>query len=162
VQYLTEEEADAWLFNNKVRKDDFIHNEEYTKFDFKIPPDSGIKNFIAKQISNLLKDEKIFLYITEHGIWSSAENMELFNGYRKYLGIEQNIYKRPAHVFDENENIEFYCILTMILYFVWGGILINESKQVIIVISHDEFIDIYIKKDYKKEFISTLIPIFKE
>jgi hypothetical protein len=159
---LTNKESDCWLVNNGVNEDRLIHDDQYLKFVYSIPVDSGVKNYIAKKLSTILKNEKVFFRITDFGVFSASENRELFHGYRRSLGVEQEIHEKPAHIFNEDENIELYCILSMVLFFIWGGIIANESKQIVIYISHDEFIDIYIRRNGSKDIIETVKSIFSD
>jgi hypothetical protein len=159
---LTNKESDCWLANNGVNENHLIHDDQYFRFVYSIPVDSGVKNYIAKRLSAIFEKEKVFLRITDFGVFSASENRELFHGYRRSLGVEQEIHEKPAHIFDEGENIELYCILSMVLYFIWGSIVVNESKQIIIYISHDEFIDIYIRRNCNRDIIEAVKSIFTD
>ncbi|GHV57506.1 hypothetical protein AGMMS49579_23470 [Spirochaetia bacterium] len=154
------EEIKEWLDKNYTNK--IFQN--YKKIISKsIPVDAGIKNYISKSISSLLNNEECMLYIHEHGIWPSCENMELFDGYRKSIGINEELYEKPVHIIATNENIELYCLLTMVLYFFWGCIIMSNNENIIIEISHDECIDIYFKNGYNnEEFITKINEIMKE
>ena len=71
-----------------------------------IPVDSGKKNCLAKKIAGIFNECETLLYINEYGIWPSCENMYLFDGYRKSIGIDEKIYEKPSHIIKSNENIE--------------------------------------------------------
>lgn len=159
MMVLSKKESDTWIIKNRIDEEYLIHDDQYVKMVFKIPVDSGVKNYIAKQLTNTIKGERIFLRIKDYGIFSSAENRELFHGYRKSLGIEQEIHEKPGHIFEPHENLELYCIISMIFYFIWSGVLSTESKEIIVFISHEEFLDIYIKKK-KRDIISKVRKTF--
>ena len=143
---MSKEETINWLSERDIIEDNIFNNYEL-KLSEQLPIDSGAKNYLAKEISSALNKNDVLLYINEYNIWPSCENMHLFDGYRKSIGIENEIYEKPSHIINENETIEFYCILGMILYFSMGCIIIPiENQNEIIRISHDEYIDLYIKK----------------
>ena len=116
----------------------------------KIPVDSGKKNCLAKKIAEIFNEDETLLYIHEYGIWPSCENMYLFDGYRKSIGIDEKIHEKPSHILKQNENTALYCLVDMVLYFFMGCVITKtENPDKIIFISHDECIDIYTKNGTK-------------
>jgi hypothetical protein len=159
---MSQKETLDWLKKHDINEKNILENYEL-KLSEHIPIDSGRKNYLSKEIAAFFDKNEILLYINEFGIWPSSENMYLFDGYRKSIGIENKIYEKPSHIINKNENIEFYCILDMILYFFMGCMIIPiENQNEIITISHDEFIDIYEKKgEHKSIIINGLKNIIK-
>ena len=159
MRTLTHEEARFWMVNKSVDLENVEYNSIKTKT---IPKDSGRRNSIAKMISALEYGNECLLYIDEYGIWPSSENMELFEGYRKSIGIDESLWEKPGHLIAASERTELYCLLCLILYFCWGSFLISEKAVEIIRISHDECIDVYVKGDILKgnTFISKFNAIF--
>jgi hypothetical protein len=157
VKIFTKEEAEIWMKNKSVDLTEYalIQSE-------KIPNDSGRKNYISKEISNFKYGKECLLYINEYGIWPSSENMDLFNGYRKSIGINESLPEKPAHLINASENKELYCLLCMVLYFCWGAFLIPENTNEIIRVSHDEYIEVLVKGDISKRnnFTSEFSSIF--
>jgi hypothetical protein len=94
--------------------------------------------------------------------------MYLFDGYRKSIGIDEKVYEKPTHIIKSNksnENIELYCLLDMILHFFMGCVIMNtKNTDEIIFISHDEFINVYTKKDTKiiMNSMKKIMEIFKK
>jgi len=153
METMTENETLIWLFKHNIDNENFINNYEL-KLSKKISVDSGFKNYLAKEIASIYNENNILLYINEFGIWPSCENMYLFDGYRKSIGINNNISEKPSHIISQNENIELYCILGMILYFFMGCIIIPINNQnEIINISHDEYLEVYIKHGIETNII---------
>jgi hypothetical protein len=146
---MDENETINWF---KINGIDIRHiSEDYKSVLFEeIPVDLGKKNYLAKKIAEIFKKDETLLYINEYGIWPSCENMYLFDGYRKSIGIDEKIYEKPSHIIKSNENIELYCLLNMILYFFMGCVIMKtENTDEIIFISHDEYIKVYTKNDTK-------------
>jgi len=161
VRTLTHKEVKLWMIHNSVDLNKVGYNRIQTKT---IPNDSGKKNYIAREISNIEYGNECLLYIDGYGIWPSSENIELFKGYRKSIGIGESLAEKPAHLIARSEKTELYCLLCMVLYFCWGAILIPESANEIIRISHDECIDILLKENIleKNTFLSEFNAIFRE
>lgn len=79
------------------------------------------------------------LLITDWSIFPSGENINLFDGYRRSLGILDPLHVAPGHIFsDDAEADAIECILLLCLYFFWDALLI--VRDVSIEISHDEWI----------------------
>ena len=150
---MSKEETIIWLSERDIIEDNIFNNYEL-KLSEQLPIDSGVKNYLAKEIASIFNKNEVLLYINEFGIWPSSENMYLFDGYRKSIEIESKIYEKPSHIIGENENIEFYCILGMILYFYMGYMIIPiKNQDEIIRISHDEFIEVYTKNETNENII---------
>jgi len=165
MKALTKEEANSWIINKAIILDEMKSFVGFTHVQSEIiPNDSGKKNYISKEISNLNYGKECLLYIDEYGIWPSTENMELFNGYRKSIGINENLWEKPAHLITITEKTELYCLLCMVLYFSWGAFLISENANEIIRISHDEYIELLLKGDMVKKdvFASEFTTIFNK
>ena len=89
------------------------------------------------------------LWINEFGVWPSSENMELFNGYRGYLGERRSLLEAPGHVFGAGDLVALQCLTALSLYFSWDAFLVEGSQQLVCVLSHDEIMDIYVNDDHR-------------
>jgi len=125
---------------------------------FKIASDSGTKTNISRAIGAFVANCSCesLLWINEYGIWPSCEDANLFNGFRRSLGENEPVYIKPGHLFRIEDIDNIQSIIAMILYFVWGAFIVTESKDIVIRISHDEYIDIYSNKDIDVSFIKNL------
>jgi hypothetical protein len=89
-----------------------------------IPPDSARKTALSRVLASMFsEDEEALLWITEFGIWPSAEDWNLFDGFRLSLGEAQAVHERPAHLFSKAELKAVGSLVAMILYFCLGAIL---------------------------------------
>ncbi len=135
------------------------------KTTYHIDPDSGAKTMLAKGIATAFSEfGETMVWIDEWGIWPSAENWHLFNAFRESLGepkvvLEETgdvftrregedapIWDRPGHLFLPDDLHEMTSLLSLVLYFVWGAIVVSSSAELILRISHDEWIDLYAKE----------------
>jgi len=139
--------------NNSLSIPDFAISHS-----FKITDDSGTKTNISRAIGTLVTNYSYesLLWINEYGIWPSCEDVNLFNGFRRSLGENEPIYIKPGHLFRIEDIDNIQSIIAMILYFVWGAFIITESKDIVIRISHDEYIDIYSNEDIDISFLKNL------
>ncbi len=107
-----------------------------------IPPDSGAKTSIARQLANaLLPHSDTFLYIRGWMVWPSAEHFDLFDGYRRSLGEKRELGEAPVHLFTTGEESTFTSILAMSLYFVWDVEIFDDRGSVLVTFSHDEWME---------------------
>ncbi len=137
---------------------------------YHIDPDSGAKALLAKAIASHFSEfGESMVWIDEWGIWPSAEIWHLFNAFRESLGeprvvIEEvgdvftrregendPLSERPGHLFLPGDVHEMASLLALVLYFVWGAVVVSSSGELIFRISHDEWIDVYAKGEADRE-----------
>jgi len=110
---------------------------------FAIPVDSGRKTALSRVLLSFFDtDEEALLWIDEFGIWPSSEDRYLFEGFRRFLGERSPLHEKPGHIFSKDDLDAMRSIVAMTLYFVWGGIMCSPAKDLIIRMSHDEFISV--------------------
>jgi len=159
-------ESNIWLGDRGIE----ISNESLAAFGYDkvasyvIPIDSGKKTFISKVITSFFSEdaEALFL-INEFGIWPTAENWGLFNGFRKSIGEICPLPEKPGHIFSRQEIDTIFSLLSMTLYFYWGAIMFSPAKNLLIKVSHDEIIEVFTnKKIYVEKELNELNEILKE
>jgi len=126
---------------------------------YPIPVDSGRKTVISRTIASFFDTEaESLLWIDEYGIWQSCEDWNLFNGFRKSLGEESPLYEKPGHLFSRKDLASISSLLAMTLYFCCGAVIVKADKSLLIRISHDEILDIFIPKEatFPKEIIERI------
>ncbi|MCP4269371.1 MAG: hypothetical protein GY777_28005 [Candidatus Brocadiaceae bacterium] len=110
---------------------------------YRIPIDSGKKTALAKVIGRIFEDEgESLLWIDEFGIWPSSENWNLFFNFRKSIGETCPLHEKPGHLFSKTDIDEAVSLLSLVLYFYWGVVLIPKSLKFLLRISHDEVISV--------------------
>jgi len=108
-----------------------------------IPKDSGPKVGLARIIANTYLDRgPALLWITETGIYSSAEHMDLFVRYRRSYGESRSIADAPIHIFESDEDRDgFISLLCLGLFFYWDMETISLDRSLAMTISHDEWLE---------------------
>ena len=128
-----------------------------------IPVDSGHKTALSRAIVSFFDaDEEALLWIDEFKIWPSAEDWYLFNGFRQFLGEPGSLSEKPGHIFSKNDLDAVGSLVAMVLYFCSGAILFSPAKGLAIRISHDEFIDIYVRDQKDAPIITEKLKPFLE
>jgi|SRR6266540_2885714 len=146
MQIIDKNEIMIWLDKRKLldHRGELLHTEFTELSQYKFPVDSGKKTALSKTIASFFDtDSEALLWINEFGIWPSSEDINLFNGFRRSLGEFSALTVKPGHIFSSNDLETIGSLLSMILYFCWGAVLVSTSKNLIIKISHDEIIDIF-------------------
>ena len=117
---------------------------------FSMPVDTGRKTALARSICHSLDvTSPGLLWITAWGIFPSSENVETFNGYRRSLGEDRDIYNAPGHVFDQADLKQLESIFGLALYFYWDASLFEGTGDVLIRTSHDEYFTVFAKEEEK-------------
>ncbi len=108
-----------------------------------LPKDSGAKVALARVIANtFLERGPALLWITEFGIWSSAEHMDLFDKYRLSSGEKRTVADAPVHLFDSTDDQDaFISFLCLCLFFIWGFEIISLDRSIAMTVSHDEWLE---------------------
>jgi hypothetical protein len=109
---------------------------------------------LGRQLLDIHRGDGLF-WITDWGAYPNLGNMELFYGYRKYLGENRLLIEVPGHTFNAEERTTLESLLHMSLYFFWDSILLWKDWDTVIVTSNDEFVDVYARTQKTLE-------IFKE
>jgi|SRR5215203_1167499 len=117
--------------------------EEYAhRTTYRLPVDTGKKTALARHlVAELNTALPGILWITGWGIFSSSENMALFDGYRRSIGEYRALYDAPGHIFTESDRVHIECIVDLAMYFYWDASLF-DAGGIWIETSHDEFFSI--------------------
>lgn len=111
---------------------------------YPIPSDSAKKTVLSRIVASLFdSDREALLWINEYGIWPSAEDWTLFSGFRAHLGEESSLHEKPGYLFSNKDVDLVSSILALVLYFVWGALLISPDKRFLVRISHDEVLETF-------------------
>ncbi|HET7441924.1 MAG TPA: hypothetical protein VFJ47_11535, partial [Terriglobales bacterium] len=109
-----------------------------------VPSDSGRKTALARLLSSVFTEKlEGLLWIRDWSAFPSSANLDLFYGYRKYLGDERLLIDAPCHIFSSGDTDSVQSLLCMSLYFYWDTVLVASDWDVVVTTSNDEFIDLY-------------------
>jgi hypothetical protein len=156
MEFLTKAQVSRWLSGNGW---EYLNAEGWRRqflrrLCYRLPKDTGSKTVLGRQLLDIHHGDGLF-WITDWGAYPNLGNMELFYGYRKYLGENRLLIEVPGHTFNAEERATLESLLHMSLYFFWDSILLWKDWDTVIVTSNDEFIDVYARTQQTLE-------IFKE
>jgi len=125
---------------------------------YAIPADSGRKTALSRLIAYLLLGRAdACIYVSGWGVWRSAENLDLFYGYRRSIGESRPLIEAPFHLFERSEEPSFVSILCLVLYFVWDAWVFDIGGKTLVKISHDEWLEVRADDvESRKEFAAEL------
>jgi hypothetical protein len=143
VKILTSPECEEWLASRygSSELDDALAQRFRDPRVFQLPAGVHRRTAVAHALVEALDPTAPgLLWITAWGIFPGAENLALFDGYRRSLGENRPLHEAPGHVFDGASIEEIECILDLSLYFFWDATLLAEGTAA--RISHDEWIEL--------------------
>jgi hypothetical protein len=149
MKILSTEEANSFLRSSSV--DETIRTIRQgtllTSGPYAIPQDAGVKTALARQFADFLLGNfgEIILCLSGWKIWPSAENIDLFDGYRKSIGETRPVWEAPIHVFTRGEKSVFTSILNLGLFFYWDIEIFDSDSNVLFTFSHDEWMEFCLK-----------------
>lgn len=144
VTILTREECEQWLASRYGdRSIDGALAAAFTKSNtFDLPADAHARTTLARSIVRAVSTSGGgLLWITAWGIFPSAQNMTLFDGYRASLGENRSLMDAPGHGFGEDDSDEVESVLDLALYFFWDATLFAGTTAV--RVSHDEWLEVH-------------------
>jgi hypothetical protein len=145
MQIITAAECEEWV--KATLGSDFGHTlfELYYPHaaTFQLPADVHTRTVLARTLTYSIDTSQCGLFwITAWGIFPSAENTRLFDGYRRSLGEARDIRLAPGHVFDASDLDEIECLLDLALYFFWDAVIF-VGQGAAVQFSHDEWLSIH-------------------
>ncbi len=148
MKFLTLKEGQEWLKKYGFGETRSLKVGDLARFESRIsyllPKDSGAKTNLAGYLAIFLEGE-CFFWITEHEIWPSSDNKDLFYAYRGSIGEYGTIDEVPCHVFEKTDKIALKNLISLVLYFFYDVVMIKKFSDCIVVIylSHDEIIEVF-------------------
>jgi hypothetical protein len=79
------------------------------------------------------------LWITEHNVWQSSENLHLYYKLRQSYNEYRALGDAPGHHFMHFEEADLATFIDLVIQFRWSGFLFGSAK-IYMTISHDEWI----------------------
>lgn len=111
-----------------------------TSRQFELPADSGQRISLCKsQLEQLDFSFGHLVWITEWGIWPSAERMHIFDRFRQSYGENRILIEAPCAVFDAGEDEDLISYVTLAALFLWDVWVISVGAKQWVFYSHDEF-----------------------
>lgn len=149
MKIMTFEEGERWLGSAGVksyqnRQQDFPKHTS----TFCLPKDSGAKTALARLIVHeVFANKATVLLLKETGVWDSSENPYLFTKFREAVSDDKNTKYEPFddypfHYAEVSEAEAMEGLVALALYFIWDVTLFDRECEMLIRISHDEWIEI--------------------
>jgi hypothetical protein len=124
---------------------------------YRISPDAGRKIALAKMLAQYLTCDPIgvAVWIRDHGRWPSSECPEMYYAFRRQYGDHRTLQEAPLHVFSPIDKLALECVAAFVLLFFWDSLIIDSNRNLVIVTSHDEALDVYCDSQYEIEQLAS-------
>jgi hypothetical protein len=147
MQFLTDTEAASWSrgrsmlmpFGDRPERQPRLVPQQYA-----VPESAtrlyALSSYIATVATH---SDSCLLWITEYGVWPSAENMHAYYRLRESYGDHRLLHEAPAHLCLKHEREDLATLLWLALLFGWDAYLFSDSDHLAVFFSHDEFLECY-------------------
>jgi hypothetical protein len=99
---------------------------------------------IARSVASWLAEApSVFLWLTEWGIWSRWEDMNLYYRLRRSYGDLRALHEAPGHVFLDFERADLISFLGLVIGYGWGGYLMAGPASPRATFSHDGWMRVW-------------------
>jgi len=143
VIIITAAECRQWIHDYRPDVSQQQATKDQITLAYAVPKDSGVKTCLAHSVvAEMSFAQAGLLWITGWGIFPSAENRDLFEGYRKSLGEQRPLHVAPGHVFNDCDRSSVEALLVLCFYFYWDVSLVEGDAGMIIKASHDEWVEV--------------------
>ena len=145
MQFLTKAECAAWAVKEGFRFPESPKHQDLDKLGFRTirfatPGDAGARVALARILWNSLSDRaERLLWMTDWGVWSSAEHMPLYRTLRQAFGDERRLIDAPGHLFQLGEDDNGLSVFVVAALFFWDVYLLGTGGDFAAFLSHDEF-----------------------
>jgi hypothetical protein len=108
---------------------------------YSAPLNSGVQIALSKLFAYLmLGDSPVCLYITGWGV--ATEHLDLFAGYRSFLGEQRPLIEAPIHIFDRTDEDAFISVMCLVFFFSWDASVFHLDGRLLLQTSHDGWLEI--------------------
>jgi hypothetical protein len=101
------------------------------------------------------------VWVFEHGIWASSENLSLYYAWRRALGVLTLLEDAPGHVFLPFEHDHMVSLVQMALLFGWGIACVSGDSTAAFTIDHDGALVAFADTPERVEQLCTNLPMPK-
>ena len=129
---------------------------------FHIDPDSGRKCAFARALAVQFAElGECYLSFAQWDVWEFAEDFDLFDGYRKSLGIDRSIEEAPVHLLQVADEKRLRSLLSLGLFFVWDVTVFSRSETLLAKFSHDEWMEFYASTSALQSEVRGILNYYK-
>jgi hypothetical protein len=110
---------------------------------YSTPINSGAQIALSRLFAYLvLRDAPVCLYITAWSVAPSAENLDLFYGYRRSVGEIRPLIEAPIHLFERADEDALVSLLCMVFFFFWDASVFDLAGRSLLRTSHDGWLEV--------------------
>ena len=80
------------------------------------------------------------LWVSEYGIWSSREDLNIYYRLRGSYGDHRQLGEAPGHLFLGHEKADLASYLSLVIQFGWGAHLLAGPTWTYMFVSHDGWV----------------------
>jgi len=160
MEILQLSKAIAWSKLHKIDVDEAgkvcAANTALHKRRFQIPKDASKHLSFCRFVEFSLRPwTRCLFWVTAWGIWESSENWHLYYRLRESYGDRRLLDEAPAHLFLDYENHDLTSFLQIALSAGWDCLLLTSTGYCHAAISHDEWIEFFMRDKVELEKLST-------
>ena len=145
MQFLTWDEVREWLSGRSMLDEGGSPvlegpGQESIRLDFADVPGYRHFTFARDLIEGLGEFDEALLWVTQHGTWSSSENLHLYYRLRESYGERTHLFDRPALIALAHERLDLLSFLHLGMLFGWDLWIVTNYDYGRLFVSHDEFV----------------------
>lgn len=118
----------------------------------------ALSSFLA---SALTPGDACLLWITEFGVWPSAENLHLYYRLRESYGERRLLHEAPAQLCQKHEREDLATLIWLALLFGWDAYVLPDSDHLAIYFNHDELLELYSRNAAQRAELTTRLTELK-
>src|SRR5262249_49909047 len=138
---LTKEEAEAWCRTHQISLNDRgLPERSDLDVKFQIPSDAQQRIALVRRTMQAFKGDPVLLvWFDDWGVWSSGQEMHVFDRFRISYGEARPLIETPAHLFDQTEFKDAMSFVTVAVLFLWDCYVVVPNRIKLLAFSHDEY-----------------------
>jgi hypothetical protein len=155
MRFYTKSECEEWLTGLGRQMPDITPGVRGARVLFPAGPHRFFyfAHWIAESISYRMP---VLHWITEWGIWDSAENGHLYCRLRQSYSDHRLLWEAPGHLFLGYESEDLASFLQLSMLNGWGGYLLAQADYANVFFSHDEYFDFFSQNLDLDEYLTEL------
>jgi hypothetical protein len=142
MQFLTSGQCQRWVSQRDwpslldIRE---LEQAGWQSIRFRIPADAGQRVALARALWQHLPSRfPRLVWVTEWGVWNSAEHMPLYSALRYGLGDSGGLANAPGHAVDSHEADHGLSVVILAILFLWDAWVLTDAGAALFL-SHDEW-----------------------
>ena len=147
MEFLTTNETVQFVHglarNIDLEKYHSLENKEMIKKTYAYPLAQDLFYYSSLIAEHSIVNSWGLFYISEHNIFPSCDNTNLYYSLRKHNGDFRSIDSAPGHLFFKHERHDLASFISVAIANIYDGIILSELDYSRFHLSHDGFLDVY-------------------